>query len=104
MLHRSLCHFLQGPPHRLCFGSRFCLIFFWWFFFMFFCFVPVTRLLLSLFSEGKAWELSSFLSSSRDKVGVVGSAARGESPSAGGVGGVGATPPSAKRARNSLSR
>lgn len=66
------------------------------------------RLLLSLFSEGKAWELASFLASSGDKVGVTGSAARGdrgEAPSAGGVGGVGgATPPSAKRAWNSLSR
>eukprot|EP00752_Nemacystus_decipiens_P012313 g10918.t1 len=60
------------------------------------------RLLLSLFSEGKAWELSSFLASSRDKVGVVGGAARGGSRGVGGVGA--ATPPSAKRPRSSLSR
>lgn len=76
----------------------------------FLCLLSSVRLLLSLFSEGKAWELASFLSSSKDKVGVVGGATRGdrgETPSAvgaGGVGGLGATPPSAKRARNSLSR
>ncbi|CAN0422641.1 unnamed protein product, partial [Ectocarpus sp. 12 AP-2014] len=67
------------------------------------------RLLMSLFSEAKAWELASFVSSSKEKLGVssggggdVGSGGRGR------VGGedpfVGATPPSAKRARNSLNR
>lgn len=95
---------------------HFSVIFHFLFLVLFSLFVSVpVRLLLSLFSEGKAWELASFLSSSKDKVGVVGGAARraggGETPSAGGGGGgvgggvsVGATPPSAKRARNSLSR
>ncbi|CAM9410652.1 unnamed protein product [Ectocarpus sp. 8 AP-2014] len=70
------------------------------------------RLLMSLFSEAKAWELASFVSSSKEKLGVssagVGSDSRGRGGGGAGVGGedpfVGATPPSAKRARNSLSR
>lgn len=66
---------------------------------------------MSLFSEAKAWELASFVSSSKDKLGVssggVGSGGRGRGGGAGEGGEdpvVGATPPSAKRARNSLSR
>lgn len=70
---------------------------------------------MSLFSEAKAWELASFVSSSKEKLGVssgggggVGSGGRGRGGGGAGVGGedpfVGATPPSAKRARNSLSR
>lgn len=72
-------------------------------------FFVIARLLLSLFSEGKAWELASFLSSSKEKVGVPGSATGEDKGHAGGEGeslssAVGTTPLSAKRARNSLSR
>lgn len=55
---------------------------------------------MSLFSEGKAWELGSLLSSATEKVGVSGTGTGG----GGGDFSALATPSSTKRPRNSLSR
>ena len=55
------------------------------------------RLLMSLFSEGKAWELGSLLASATEKVGVSGAGAGGGDFAM-------ATASSTKRPRNSLSR